>query len=125
MTTADRPWLRGDPALCSTTVVLLASEMFHDMAQDGIIPGGVVIAKIDDTATYGPWERTATDGRNRAAGLIFTHVRVGETAAAELWAGGGIVRGQVFAQRLPLRDCPGALDYIAADQLTLIDFHNL
>lgn len=99
--------------------------MFVDLAPDGVIPDGVVIANITGTDTYGPWDLAATDGRSHAAGLTFNPVSLAETSTADLYAGFGVVRGQVFAQALPLRDGPGALTYIAADQLDAIEFHNV
>lgn len=65
----------------------------------GYIPSGVVLGRITATGLYGPYDNTANDGREVAAGFLYTarRVRSGgpDVGAALHW------RGVVVAANLP------------------------
>jgi hypothetical protein len=64
----------------------------------GFVPSGIVLAKIDATGLYGPYDPAATDGRATAAGHLFSSLNV----AGKTRVGGALfIHGGVFESRLP------------------------
>ena len=61
---------------------------------NGFIPSGVPLGKVTATGKYGPYDNSASDGREVCQGFLFgfTNVRDGQTeSAVALWVGPGII----------------------------------
>ena len=120
----NRSWLRGphgtDPGANPNATVLFELFTEADHYPNGYIPSGIVVGKVTATGVYGPYDPSASDGRETAAGFLFGSLTVhpGIDRAAS-----GLVRhGFVNPDRLPIQSGTGALDESAREALTLIDF---
>lgn len=95
---------------------------------NGFIPSGTVVSKITATGLYGPYDSTASDGRQTVGddliGFLFgavSVVRWNGTSATK--AGGGIVvHGFINTNKLPFASGAGALDATAKTALRLCYF---
>ena len=86
----------------------------------GQIQNGCLLGKITASGKYGPYDDTATDGRQTAQGLLFDSENV---AAGQTRAVNAILRhGNVDETRLPFETGAGAVDAAAKADLPLIDW---
>ncbi|MEV0759531.1 head decoration protein [Nocardia sp. NPDC050435] len=61
----------------------------------GYLPSGIVLGKITASGLYGPYDNTATDGREVAAGFLwdaFTPTDTTGKESAPLWVGVGLIQ---------------------------------
>lgn len=118
----DRSWLRGphgtDPGSNPTVTLLTALFSKATHYPNGFIPSGIVLGKVTATGVYGPYDSTAEDGREVAAGLLFGSL----TVRGDRVASGMVEHGFVTAARLPIATGAGALDAAAREALNLIKF---
>ncbi|AXK86592.1 Bacteriophage lambda head decoration protein D [Nocardia farcinica] len=85
---------------------------------DGFVPSGMVLGKVTATGLYGPYDNSATDGREVAAGHLYGSLPVeGETKVG----GALVVHGFVDAAKLPANS---GLDANARADLKLIIYTN-
>ena len=93
---------------------------------NGYIPSGTVLARVTATGLYGPYDSTASDGREVVTGdrlgILFGSipVRPGSTKAG----GAIVVHAAVDATKLPFQAGPGALTADARAGLRLVHFTN-
>lgn len=117
-TAEDRSWLAGphgtEPGATPTVTLDVASFSTAQKA-DGYIHSGLALGKITATGLYGPYDNAATDGRETAAGLLFSSVDVsqGQTKVPT----GLLVHGFVYEAKLP-----AAVDTAGKTELRLIHF---
>lgn len=113
-TTDDRRWLGGSIGVDDCEAVTLDGDLFA--IDDEFVPAGTVLGQVAATSLYGPYDPNVSDGREVAAGILFTSIKVrsGHTSSGPLF-----YRGWVFRDRLP--DGAG-LDAAAEDDLHLIHF---
>lgn len=86
----------------------------------GYIPSGIVLGLVTATKLYGPYDKDATDGRQTAAGHLFSSL--GVKAGATKIGGARLVHGFVNPAKLPLTTGTGALDAAARTTLALIHY---
>lgn len=88
---------------------------------NGYVPSGVVLGKITASGAYGVYDPAATNGREKAAGLLFSSVSVPTNKATKI---GAVLfpHGFVDPNRLPFKGGAGALDNAAKTALNLIHF---
>jgi head decoration protein D len=82
----DRRWLgtrKGTQDMRSITLDVSTFLPAH-LADKGAIPSGTVLGKITATGLYGPYDNAASDGRQTAAGFLFTTTKVGTGTGADL-----------------------------------------
>ncbi|KKB99480.1 hypothetical protein WR43_09650 [Mycolicibacter arupensis] len=87
---------------------------------NGYIPSGLVLGKISASGLYGPYDNNANDGRETAAGLLFSSVRAIDSATGNPLAkvgGARFVHGLVNEARLPVSS---GIDAAAKADLKLI-----
>jgi hypothetical protein len=93
---------------------------------NGYVPSGVVLGIITATGLWGPYDDTAVDGRQTAAGILFSSVRIPNTADLTKDVGIGIlVHGFVKIAKLPIANGATGRGYIDANgqtDLKLIHF---
>lgn len=114
----DLTWLGSAHGTQETNSVTLAGALFTGLFADGHIPSGVAIAKITAAGAtqgmYGPYDDTASDGRQTFAGYLYTHVNVNQrqgTAFVTHNVGGALYwHGEVIAANLPLQSGAGSID---------------
>lgn len=90
---------------------------------EGYLPSGTVLGKVTATGKYGPYDNTATDGREVAAGVLFSSLKTPDTITAGV-GGAIVVHGFVGVSKLPWTTGPGALDTAGRADLPLIHFSN-
>ncbi len=79
---ADRPWLLfegiGHQAPTSTDSGRINFALFTLATHypNGFIPSGVTLGKVTATGLLGPYDNTATDGRQTNAGHLYNATRV-------------------------------------------------
>lgn len=118
----DRSWLRGphgtEPGANPTVTLLTALFDQAEHYPNGFIPSGIVLGKVTATGVYGPYDSTAEDGREVAAGLLFGSL----TVDGDRVASGLVIHAFVNADRLPIDAGAGALDAAARTALKHIIF---
>lgn len=76
---------------------------------NGYIPSGIVLGKVTATGRYGPYDDTASDGRQVAAGLLFGSLNV--RSGATKIGGARLIHGHVNEAKLPIASgSSGSLD---------------
>ena len=123
MSAESRGWLRGmhgtDPG-SNPSVTLDLSLFPAALYPNGYVPSGTVVAQVTASGLYGPYDNSATDGRQTAQGLLFDSENV---AAGQTRAVNAILRhGNVDETRLPFKTGAGAVDAAAKADLPLIDW---
>ncbi|OCB09234.1 K structural protein [Mycolicibacterium porcinum] len=101
----NREWLVGTHGVDLTPGVTLDISKFTKATHypNGFIKSGTVLGKVTATGLYGPYDDAATDGREVAAGILFSFVKaVDATGATNTKVGGAIfVHGGVKEAKLP------------------------
>ena len=118
----NRSWLVSDhgtepgemPSVSLDTSKFTAAKHYPD----GYFPSGMVLAQVTDSKLYGPYDPTATDGRQNPAGLLFGSLPFhgDPTVGAAL-----VQHAFVDAAKLPANS---GLDANARGKLPLIMFTN-
>lgn len=104
----------------ATPSVTLDAAKFKDIAKDGYVPSGTVLALDTTTSLAIPYNPTATGDAKKAAGLLFGALPI--RAGVARVGGARLIHGFVSAKKLPIKDGPGALDDAAKTALTHIVF---
>lgn len=93
---------------------------------NGYFPSGIVLGVITASGLYGPYDDTAVDGRQTAAGILFGSVKVPNTADTNKDVGAAmLVHGFVKIAKLPIANGATGRGYIDANgqtDLKLIHF---
>ncbi|OZF25178.1 hypothetical protein CH296_28090 [Rhodococcus sp. 14-2496-1d] len=93
---------------------------------NGFIVSGIVLGKITANRKYGPYDDTATDGRQTAAGILFAARKVPNLLDLTKDVGSGLlVHGFVDPAKLPIANAAtggGFLDTNARTDLRMIHF---
>lgn len=118
----DRSWLVGEHGVDLTPGVTLDISKFTKAThyQNGYIPSGTLIGKVTVGGLYGPYDNTANDGREVAAGVLFSSVRAIDTSTGNALAkvgGARFIHGAVNTANLPANS---GLDAAAKADLPLI-----
>lgn len=123
--TDSRAWLWGphgtEPGTTPSIVLDISSFTAATHYPNGQIPSGTVLGKITASGLYGPYDNAATDGRQTAAGLLFSFV-VPKADTTKDIGGAMLVHGFVNPAKLPFASGAGALDAAARVELPLIYF---
>ena len=86
---------------------------------NGYFPSGIVLGVITATGLYGPYDDTAVDGRQTAAGILFGSVKVPNTADTTKDVGAAmLVHGFVKISKLPIANGAAGRGYIDANGQT-------
>lgn len=114
----------GDVAQMTATGATVSTTTAGATAHypNGYIPSGLVLGKISASGLYGPYDNGAGDGRETAAGLLFSSLRAIDTATGNPLAkvGGALfVHGFVNEAKLPAQS---GLDAAAKTDLKLINW---
>jgi hypothetical protein len=119
----NRSWLRGphgtEPGANPNATLLVSLFTPGTHYPNGFIPSGIVLGKVTATGQYGPYDNTATDGRQTAAGFLFGSQTID---GATVVASGLVIHGFVNPAKLPLQSGTGSLDAPARAELTHIIF---
>jgi hypothetical protein len=116
----DRSWLGSRDGTDVTQTITLDVSKFtaNTHYPNGYIPSGVVLGRITATDLWGPYDDTASDGRQTAAGFLYSNTKVtagGPNVGAPIhW------RGIIRASRLPIATTsPGGLDAAGVVDLSI------
>lgn len=86
----DRSWLlfeaTGNSGPVPTTHGVIDFSLFDAATQypDGYIPAGTLVGVVTASGSYGPYNDTATDGRQTAAGFLYNPVHVPDDTARKV-----------------------------------------
>lgn len=107
----NRSWLGSRDGTDVTQTVTLDTSTFVAGTHypNGYVPSGTVLGQITATGLYGPYDNTASDGRQTAVGFLYSNTKIrsgGPNVGAPIhW------RGVIRASRLPLAtNVAGGLD---------------
>lgn len=109
----DRSWLVGKHGTEDTPSVALDVSAFtaNTHYPNGYLKSGIVLGKITATGKYGPYDNAAVDGRETAAGILFSAVKVPDTADTTKDTNGAVlVHGFVIASKLTGSDANAQTD---------------
>lgn len=112
----NRSWLASLHGTDDCQGATLDGDLFGDF-DGGFVPSGVVLGRVTATGLYGPYNPAAADGRETAAGHLFTSLS-GVTAGRRV-TGALLYRGRVVRDALPAN---AGLDAAAEADLTLIRY---
>jgi len=97
----DPSWLGSEHGLDSTESVTLLVSLFTAGTHypNGYLPSGLPLGKVTASGKYGPYDATATDGRQTLVGFLVAPRQV----TTGINAGGAILtHGKVREARLPI-----------------------
>lgn len=119
----NRQWLASphgtDPGTTPSATLSVAAFTEGTHYPNGYVPSGTVLGKITTSGLYGPYDNTATDGRETAVGILFGSLQVkGKTKVA----GAILKHGFVTQSKLPFQSGTGSIDSAGKTDLKLIDF---
>jgi hypothetical protein len=101
----DRQWLVGTHGVDLTPGITLDITKFtaNTHYPNGYVASGTLLGKVTASGLYGPYDNAASDGREVAAGLLFSFVRAKDLTGATLAKVGGalFVHGGVKESKLP------------------------
>lgn len=102
----DRSWLVGTHGVDVTPGITLDISKFTKATHfpNGYIPSGTLLGKVTTGGLYGPYDNAASDGREVAAGVLFSSVRaVDPNTGNNLTKVGGarFIHGLVNTAKLP------------------------
>lgn len=102
----DRSWLVGQHGVDITPGITLDIAKFTKAThyQNGYIPSGTIVGKVTASGLYGPYDNAASDGREVAAGVLFSSVRAVDPNTGNALAKVGSARfihGAVNTAKLP------------------------
>lgn len=87
---------------------------------NGYLPSGTVLGKVTVGGLYGPYDNTATDGREVADCILFSSLTI--ASGSTKVGGAGLVHGFVNTSKLPFQAGAGSLDAAGRVDLNLIRF---
>lgn len=122
----NRGWLWGEhgtePGSNPSITLDIAKFTAGTHYPNGYIPSGTVLGKVTATGLYGPYDNAASDGREVAAGLLFSSIKAVNASGTALAKVGGalFVHGFVDPARLPFSSGTGFLDAAGKVDLPLI-----
>ena len=115
-----RPWLIGEHgANMPINAVLDWSTFTGTNFADGTVKSGCVVGRITASGKYGPYDNTASDGRETAVGLLFNGGRIPANTAT-VSSDAVLVHCHVRAKTLPYESGAGAYDSNAQADLRLV-----
>jgi hypothetical protein len=120
-TPEDFSWLDSEKDTRHAVPITLDLSTFNAAQYaNGFIPAGCVIGLIGGTdpgtQTAGPYDDTATDGRQVAAGFLFGDVKVNAGSAKAV--GALLLSGRVRPNRLPFQSGQAGRGYLDANGKT-------
>jgi hypothetical protein len=123
----DRRWLRDVHGLTDTYGVTLDGSLFSSTAfPDGTVPSGTVITLVTATKLYGPYDSTASDGRQTpASGKVFLLLDTHKVATGRRVTAAGVDHGAVLRNFLPtLATAAGAIATAVETAMPRVRFTN-
>jgi Bacteriophage lambda head decoration protein D len=122
---ADRPWLlfeavgHQQPSPTDSGLINFALFTSGTHYPDGFIPSGVLLGRVTTGSRLGPYDNTATDGRQTAVGFLYNATRVPADTAKKVAVAFVDVFAVVWESRLPSGH---GLDAAAKAELPLLKF---
>lgn len=109
----NRSWLLSahgtDPGANPSATLDVSKFTAGTHYPNGYIPSGIALGKVTATGLYGPYDGAASDGRETAAGLLFSTLGV-RTGATKI-GGALVIHGFVKESKLPFAiDTAGKAD---------------
>jgi hypothetical protein len=109
----DRRWLLAEPDVKLNRTLDPTKFTAGTHYPNGYLPSGTVIGKVTATGLYGPYDDTASDGRQTADGLTYgsaTFIRQDGSTAAKVGISAVVYDTVVSVGKLPFQSGAGAID---------------
>lgn len=99
----DQSWLGSQHGTSAARTITLDVSTFTASTHypNGYFPSGLALGKITASGLYGPYDAEAGDGREDAAGFLFTAIKAPTTSAANV-QGALLMHCFVVESRLPI-----------------------
>lgn len=121
----DRRWLLAEPDVKFNRTLDPSKFTAGVHYPNGFLPSGTVLGKVNATGLYGPYDDTASDGRQVADGITYgsaTFIRQDGTTAAKVPTSVVNYDAAVSVSKLPFQSGPGAIDANGKADLPTIRF---
>lgn len=122
----NRSWLLKEPDDFKANVTLDISKFTAGTHYpNGYIPSGVVLGKVTASGLFGPYDSSASDGRQTAYGITYGDVRAvrqNGSTATKVGTGAVVADAVVSVAKLPFQSGAGAVDSGAKTALGQIRF---
>jgi hypothetical protein len=108
----DQSWLGSAHGTDAARTVTLDVSKFSSTIHypNGYLPSGIALGLITASGKYGPYDDTASDGRQTLVGFLFTAQRVPTSTSTPVVAP-MLDHGKVKSAKLPIQPTnPGAVD---------------
>jgi hypothetical protein len=107
----DQSWLGSQHGTDAARTITLDVSKFTEGTHypDGYLTSGIVLGKVTATGEYGPYDGTAGDGRETAAGFLFQAVKTPAVNTTPVVAA-ILEHGKVIQSTLPFQAGAGSLD---------------
>lgn len=95
----DRSWLGSAHGTEATRTVTLDMAKLTAKVTDGVIKSGMLLGRITASGQYGPYDPSASDGRETAAGFLFNTITASgaERVGAPLLEHGAVIEAKLPA----------------------------
>lgn len=109
----DRRWLLAEPDVKLNVTLDPSKFTANTHYPNGYLPSGTVVGKVTASGLCGPYDDTATDGRQTAYGVTYgdaRFVRQNGTTAAKVGISVVVYDTIVSAGKLPFQSGAGSID---------------
>ena len=112
----DNSWLDSEHGTDAAEPVTLNLALF-DASQfaNGFIPSGCALGKVTSTGLYGPYDDTASDGRQVLVGHLLGGVKVAAGVTTGSLGGAMQTHGRIKENRLPFQSGQTGRGYVDAN----------
>lgn len=110
---ANRQWLLAEPDVKLNVTLDPSKFTANTHFPNGYLPSGTVIGKVTASGLFGPYDDTASDGRQTAYGITYgdaRFVRQNGTTAAKVGVSAVVYDTVVSAGKLPFQSGTGSID---------------
>lgn len=109
----NRQWLLAEPDVKLNVTLDPSKFTANTHYPNGYLPSGTVIGKVTASGLYGPYDDTASDGRQTAYGITYgdaRFIRQNGTTAAKVGISAVVYDTVVSVGKLPFQSGTGSID---------------
>lgn len=121
----NRQWLLSEPDYKPNVTLDISKFTAGTHYPNGYIPSGTAIGKVTATGLFGPYDDTASDGRQTAYGFTYGDVRAirqNGSTASKVGTGAVVYDAAVSVAKLPFQSGTGSIDTNGKADLPQIRF---
>ncbi len=121
----NRQWLLAEPDAKPNVTLDISKFTAGTHYPNGYIPSGTAVGKVTATGLFGPYDDTASDGRQTCYGFTYSDVRAirqNGTTASKVGTGAVAYDAMVSVAKLPFQSGAGSIDTNGKADLAQIRF---